>query len=99
MPALVRQATSLEESEALISERVAITGRTCGDCSLCCKLINVREPLNKPRDVWCQHCRPGKGGCSIYDTRPDVCRGFACDWLVKPNFGQGLIWAKAESLS
>src|SRR5262249_15880857 len=26
-------------------------------------------------------CRPGKGGCSIYDQRPQVCRDYACGWL------------------
>ena len=28
------------------------------------------------------HCKPGKGGCSIYDTRPELCRRFMCFWLA-----------------
>jgi hypothetical protein len=61
------------------------TGRECGDCSLCCKLLNIDVPeLKKPKGVWCSHCKPGKGGCSIYDARPDICHGFACGWLVNP---------------
>jgi len=54
--------------------------RTCGDCSLCCLLFHVPE-LEKPADQWCSHCRPGHGGCSIYEQRAPVCRGFRCLWL------------------
>jgi hypothetical protein len=54
--------------------------RECGSCSLCCKLLYIRE-LNKPIDTWCQHCKPGKGGCTIYADRPATCRGFVCGWL------------------
>ena len=54
--------------------------RVCGNCSLCCKLPYVAE-LNKSIDTWCQHARPGKGGCSIYPDRPTSCRGFICGWL------------------
>jgi hypothetical protein len=39
--------------------------RSCGTCSLCCKLPYVAE-LNKPINTWCPHARPGHGGCSIY---------------------------------
>ena len=54
--------------------------RACGNCSLCCKLQAIPE-LDKPADKWCQHCRPGKGGCSIYNDRPNVCRAYMCLWL------------------
>lgn len=57
-------------------------GRSCGQCSLCCKLPFIEAPLFKSAGVWCQHCRPGKGGCSIYDARPDPCRDFLCLWLA-----------------
>jgi hypothetical protein len=33
-------------------------------------------------DEWCKHCRPGKGGCTIYDRRPQICRDFTCGWLA-----------------
>ena len=60
-------------------------GRACGACSLCCKLLQIDEPeLKKPANEWCRHCRPGKGGCAIYDERPPVCRDFACEWLINP---------------
>ena len=55
------------------------TVRQCGDCTLCCKLIPVKE-LDKPRSVWCQHCEPGKG-CMIYEKRPEECRNWSCQWL------------------
>jgi hypothetical protein len=60
--------------------------RTCGQCSLCCKLARVDE-LDKPAGVWCRHCAPGRGGCTIYETRPDVCRNWACSWIVDSRLG------------
>jgi hypothetical protein len=60
--------------------------RACGACSLCCKLLEIGE-TDKPADQWCPHCRPGKGGCSIYDHRPSTCREFLCQWLIDDSFG------------
>lgn len=59
------------------------SGRQCGICSLCCKLLPVDKPpeLVKPGNVWCKDCSPGHG-CKIYDDRPNVCASFACRWLV-----------------
>jgi Fe-S-cluster containining protein len=58
------------------------TGRVCGSCSLCCKLLPIPgPPLHKPANTRCQHQRHGKG-CSIYPTRPLPCRAFACRWLA-----------------
>jgi hypothetical protein len=71
--------------------RIALTPvtRTCGRCTLCCKVLEVPE-LSKPRGQWCVHARKGTG-CAIYhQTRPAVCGEFACLWL------QGLV---PESLS
>lgn len=61
-------------------------GRECGKCSMCCKLLHITE-LNKPANKWCGHCKPGYGGCSIYDTRPQICRSFACGWLMSETVG------------
>jgi hypothetical protein len=63
-----------------------LTGRECGSCSLCCKLLRIDE-LSKPANRWCRHCRPGNSGCTIYDARPPVCRGFYCEWLLEPKMG------------
>ncbi len=60
-------------------------GRSCGSCALCCKLIGCIE-LNKPMGQWCPHCLKSSG-CSIYDTRPNECRSFNCEWLTSANFG------------
>ena len=73
-------------SERFIADQVKITDRSCGECSLCCKLMGVPE-LKKPANTWCPHCRPGAGGCIVYTSRPATCRGFACEWLVNPDIG------------
>jgi uncharacterized protein len=66
------------------------TKRECGACNLCCKLLGISE-IKKPTGQWCGHVKCGKG-CSIYDNRPNSCRGFDCLWLqgawpkaLKPN--------------
>lgn len=58
------------------------TPGSCGTCRLCCTLMRVElnppdEP--KPEMTPCKYiCQTG---CSIYDSRPGVCRGFECLWL------------------
>ncbi len=47
---------------------------------MCCKVFAIPE-IDKPRDVWCQHCNVGKG-CRIYPDRPDRCRIFHCGYLL-----------------
>ena len=59
--------------------QMAETPRTCGPCTLCCKVLAVRE-LGKPKDTWCPHARKG-AGCGIYWMRPEPCRDFRCFWL------------------
>lgn len=54
--------------------------RTCGGCTLCCKVMAVDE-LGKPARAWCPHCRIGQG-CGIYETRPKSCIDFRCAWLA-----------------
>ena len=53
--------------------------RQCGSCSLCCTVLRVDE-LAKPAGQDCVHQR-GTSGCGIHETRPPVCRGYACLWL------------------
>ena len=69
-----------------------VPGRTCGDCSLCCKLIRV-DAFEKAPGTWCTHCAPkasheSGGGCRIYDSRPAECRDFYCAWLLSPTLGE-----------
>ena len=56
-----------------------VPGRSCGTCTLCCKLMKVSE-LDKPSGTWCTHVAQGKG-CGIYETRPHSCRAFLCGYL------------------
>lgn len=60
------------------------SGRECGKCSLCCKLLHVIE-LDKPANKWCGHCNPGHGGCTIHDSRPNICRSYFCGWMLSSN--------------
>jgi hypothetical protein len=62
-----------------------LPGRSCGGCTLCCKIMGVPE-IDKPRGTWCPHCLRGKG-CGIYADRPGGCRTFFCGWLTNPRFG------------
>lgn len=57
---------------------LAIPGKACGECSFCCKVLEITE-LDKTAGVWCEHCRK-TGGCGVYETRPDVCRDYECLW-------------------
>ena len=53
--------------------------RACGDCTLCCKLVPVKE-LKKPAGERCVHQRVT--GCRIYARRPMSCRLWNCRWLT-----------------
>ena len=72
-------------TDAELDESIAMTGRSCGSCSLCCRLLDVPE-AGKQTGQWCPHCRPGNG-CSIYADRPEVCRRWACAWLTDIDIG------------
>jgi hypothetical protein len=60
----------------------AAPGRSCGTCTLCCKVFEV-PVLQKPAGAWCEHCRPG-AGCGIHEARPQHCRIFFCLWMSDP---------------
>jgi hypothetical protein len=62
-----------------------VPGRSCGTCSLCCKVYSVEE-LKKPRGKWCVHSGR-RGGCTFHAQRPFVCRQFFCSWRLDPNLG------------
>ncbi|MHC2241328.1 hypothetical protein [Bradyrhizobium elkanii] len=72
-----------------------VQGRTCGKCSLCCKVVRVDE-IAKPAGMWCKDCAPGKGGCKIYDQRPSPCVHFLCQWLITKELGDEWFPAKAK---
>ena len=56
--------------------------RTCGSCSLCCKVLKIEE-LQKPMGAWCPNFKAGSG-CSVYGAHPPSCQTFQCLWLISP---------------
>lgn len=59
--------------------------RACGGCSACCKTHMVLS-IEKPPSAWCPDCAIGIG-CKIYESRPQECSAFKCQWLL--GFGTG----------
>jgi len=60
--------------------------RSCGECHACCVVLRI-EDLNKEMYVPCSNIvTDGCGSCSIYNTRPEVCRSFRCMWLDNREF-------------
>lgn len=81
----VYEITPDEAAEAARLESKVVPGRSCGSCSLCCKVLSI--PLfGKAAGQWCAHARPGKG-CGIYKTRPFVCRSALCHWMMASGLG------------
>lgn len=72
-----------------------IPDRTCGQCSLCCKLLRIEE-LQKAEGRWCAHCAPGGSRCKLYDNRPTECRDFYCAWLTATDVGEEWYPAKCK---
>lgn len=64
-----------------------LSKRTCGSCTLCCKLLGVAE-LDKEKGKWCARCAIGTG-CTIYEDRPKSCKDFACMWLQYEEMPEG----------
>ena len=56
-----------------------LSDRSCGSCRGCCKPFVVPE-VGKYDAMWCPKSTPCNG-CSIYATRPEACKKFACIWL------------------
>ena len=59
-------------------KKMGLKTRSCGDCTLCCKLPPVPS-LKKEANEWCKHCDIGVG-CKIYKDRPLDCQAFECFW-------------------
>ena len=57
-----------------------VTERSCGECSVCCVVLNVdTKEFQKLPGVPCAHlCN--QGGCSVHATRYPVCREYHCGW-------------------
>lgn len=64
-----------------------IAERSCETCTACCAFPPIRDAkLQKPANTLCPHCAEGSG-CTVYDVRPSVCRGFYCGWFFLPELG------------
>jgi hypothetical protein len=68
-------------------EAKPVAAKSCGTCTLCCKLFDV-DWLEKPKPAgaWCHHCQPGKG-CAIWRNVPEKCASYYCVWRLDPNLG------------
>jgi hypothetical protein len=57
------------------------SARTCGDCTACCDgwlegdIYGAKMGNGTP----CRFIRPE--GCSIYGSRPDLCKTYMCGWI------------------
>ena len=61
--------------------------RGCGDCTACCEFIPIASPeLDKPSNTLCPHCVQGRG-CTVYQIRPQPCRGWYCGWFFLAELG------------
>jgi hypothetical protein len=74
------------EGEKLRAKR--IEERECGDCRLCCKILQIEESaeingieFSKPGNTWCEHST--SDGCQIHSDEsrlPVACASFLCAW-------------------
>lgn len=68
-------------------EAIPDPAKSCGTCSLCCKLFDIdwlEQP--KPAGRWCHHCKPGNG-CAIWQNVPSKCASYYCVWRLDPALG------------
>ena len=60
-----------------------IEGRKCGDCTVCCDVLEVDEEiLQKPANQRCEH--RSERGCGIHPNRPYICQQWFCMWRWFP---------------
>ena len=65
-----------------------VTGRECGECSVCCVALNVdTKEFQKLPGIPCAHLCAA--GCSIHTTRYPVCREYHCGWRYLEFLGDG----------
>lgn len=65
-----------------------VAGRACGACNACCTHLVIADVgIDKLPGALCGHWRAGSG-CSIYETRPNVCRTYHCGWRCLADLGE-----------
>ena len=50
----------------------------CGSCQVCCEVLRIDE-ISKPAHSRCTN--QVKTGCKIYESRPNSCKVYQCEWL------------------
>jgi hypothetical protein len=63
-----------------------VANRSCGTCSMCCKIFDIPPIEGKLAGTWCKHCRPGSG-CGIWTERPQMCADYFCHWRFDASLG------------
>jgi hypothetical protein len=76
----------MSDAATHVTKAELVPGRSCGSCALCCKVFAIPPVDDKPRGIWCKHCKPGRG-CGIWETRPQMCADFYCLWLRDARLG------------
>ena len=70
----------MSEKTVLNKYFALVPDRQCGDCMVCCEYMPIStKGLIKPGQTLCPHVIVNRG-CSMYDTRPNVCRTWHCLW-------------------
>jgi hypothetical protein len=59
-----------------------VSSRSCGGCTLCCTVMEVRELEKRPFSP-CAH--QADGGCGVWGEHPGSCKAFACLWRGSDN--------------
>jgi hypothetical protein len=77
-----------DDEQSVIDKDINFKSRSCEECNECCTLLSVRSIvndagtlINKSSGERCQY-ECNKTRCSIYDTRPIVCRNYFCSWVL-----------------
>jgi len=64
-----------------------VSEKQCGACSVCCQeLMFDIAGARILAGVMCPHAAP-PSGCTIHQTRPEVCRAYFCGWHHLPSLG------------
>src|SRR5215831_7400956 len=74
--------------EMELGDKPSSNHRHCASCSLCCRLLPVRE-VDKPANTKCRHQRGRQPCCAVYGQEfafPNSCATWTCRWLVDPDF-------------
>ena len=70
----------------------------CSQCGGCCRHVNLSELtvyLDRG-DGMCRHHNPETNLCTIYDTRPEICR---VDKLYEQYFQEKMSWKEFVDLN